>query len=494
MDRSPWGSFHDKNQIPRRRNTREQEIEDKLDQKEPRTSSIAGSRVSPPQSRRSKSLGGQQSPMRSAHSFSTNSLCGADDDAPASNCVWVGNVSPELSEDDFKKVFEEYGRVVLLRMFPRSKCAFITFQSSASALASLQLEGKLVAKMCLTLNIGKPSRHLWVGNIGDDVTDHQLRVTFEQYGNVESVRVLRANKCAFVNYLSETEAMRASEALNGSKVGGQNIVINFQWENSYKVKRPSKSRQGSSNNLAADARGTVTTQSQQGFDTPSRQLFVGSIVPSVTDGTLWNLFSRFGEVEQIKGYANRGYAFIIFKSLQVSIWVREQMKLYPPTIKGRALVVNYGRPTEDLGLGDDVSDLGMYGAHPPQSLHVPLPVGGLRNIPIPRQQPGSHPFIPYPSIPGYVIPARISSVTGLPVPVQAEGEDPDQGEVSSAPIVPAPMPSNLVHQTMNGQFSQSYGSASDLTGLGIAHTVSVPNYNRSKSVTHLSAMGFSGLS
>ena len=86
-----------------------------------------------------------------------------------SQCVWVGNVSPELTKEEFQAEFEKCGEVRLIRMFPRSKCAFVTFATPEAALASLALEGKLLGSMCLTLNVGKASRHLWVGNIDPNV-------------------------------------------------------------------------------------------------------------------------------------------------------------------------------------------------------------------------------------------------------------------------------------------------------------------------------------
>ncbi len=146
-----------------------------------------------------------------------------------SQCVWVGNVASDVSKQDFRAVFEQYGQVTLIRMFPRSKCAFVTYQKSKSALSSLELEGKQLGSMCLTLNVGKASRHLWVGNIGAAVTEEDLRQAFSAHGTVESVRVLRANKCAFVNFASELDALKAAEEMNGVELGGQTIVINFQW-------------------------------------------------------------------------------------------------------------------------------------------------------------------------------------------------------------------------------------------------------------------------
>ena len=75
----------------------------------------------------------------------------------ASQCLWVGNVDPEISQTEFKAVFEKYGPVQLIRLFPRSKCAFVTFQKPSHAIKALEMEGKQLGSMNLTLNVGKVS-------------------------------------------------------------------------------------------------------------------------------------------------------------------------------------------------------------------------------------------------------------------------------------------------------------------------------------------------
>jgi RNA recognition motif-containing protein len=39
---------------------------------------------------------------------------------------------------------------------------------------------------------------------------------------------------------------------------------------------------------------------QQGYSTPSRQLFVGNLPPNINDDILFAIFSRFGDIESIK--------------------------------------------------------------------------------------------------------------------------------------------------------------------------------------------------
>ena len=74
---------------------------------------------------------------------------------PASCCVWVGNVCPEISEEEFANEFRKFGTVKLVRMFPSSRCAFVTFETPEQAIASQQLEDTMLGTMKLTLNVGR---------------------------------------------------------------------------------------------------------------------------------------------------------------------------------------------------------------------------------------------------------------------------------------------------------------------------------------------------
>jgi RNA recognition motif-containing protein len=70
-------------------------------------------------------------------------------------CVWVGNVAEDVKEDEFRHEFEAFGQVDVVRLFRKSKCAFVTFHSSDAAVKSLALEGKQMGSLKLTLNVAK---------------------------------------------------------------------------------------------------------------------------------------------------------------------------------------------------------------------------------------------------------------------------------------------------------------------------------------------------
>ncbi len=72
------------------------------------------------------------------------------------------------------------------------------------------------------------SRHLWIGNIGTEVTEKDIIQEFKAFGEIESLRVLPDKHCAFVNFVNEKSAVDAKAKLFGTILGSQYIVINFR--------------------------------------------------------------------------------------------------------------------------------------------------------------------------------------------------------------------------------------------------------------------------
>jgi len=75
--------------------------------------------------------------------------------------------------------------------------------------------------------LNRPSRALWIGNISPTVEDSNLLAAFSQFGEIESVRSLRAKTCAFVNFVKTEDAEAALQNLQGSVMGDLPIKINF---------------------------------------------------------------------------------------------------------------------------------------------------------------------------------------------------------------------------------------------------------------------------
>ena len=76
------------------------------------------------------------------------------------------------------------------------------------------------------------SRNIYVGNLPHSVNEQTLKETFSQYGTVESAKIItdrdtgRSKGFGFVEMSSNSEARKAIQELNGSKLEDQQIKVN----------------------------------------------------------------------------------------------------------------------------------------------------------------------------------------------------------------------------------------------------------------------------
>ena len=73
--------------------------------------------------------------------------------------------------------------------------------------------------------------HLYVSNLGDQITDESLGAIFATHGKVISARVIKDgfdgySRCfAFVDMPNDQEAQKAIEKLNGMVVNGRSVSV-----------------------------------------------------------------------------------------------------------------------------------------------------------------------------------------------------------------------------------------------------------------------------
>jgi cold-inducible RNA-binding protein len=76
------------------------------------------------------------------------------------------------------------------------------------------------------------SQKIYVGNLGFSVTSENLKKKFEQYGVVQSARVVtdrdtgRSKGFGFIEMSNSQEASDAISALNGSDYEGRRMTVN----------------------------------------------------------------------------------------------------------------------------------------------------------------------------------------------------------------------------------------------------------------------------
>ena len=74
-------------------------------------------------------------------------------------------------------------------------------------------------------------KRIYVGNLPFSASDHEVRVMFERFGNVESVRLSPGRgrsgpQTAEIVMTDDSQALRAIAGLNGKRVGTASLNVN----------------------------------------------------------------------------------------------------------------------------------------------------------------------------------------------------------------------------------------------------------------------------
>ena len=82
-------------------------------------------------------------------------------------------------------------------------------------------------------------KNIYVGNISYSATEDTIKELFEQYGKVNSVKIIvdrytqRSKGFGFVEMEDENEATEAINAINGFEFSGRNLKVNEAREKRY---------------------------------------------------------------------------------------------------------------------------------------------------------------------------------------------------------------------------------------------------------------------
>ena len=74
--------------------------------------------------------------------------------------------------------------------------------------------------------------NIYVGNLSYDAGEHDVRKAFEEYGSVESVKIIidrmtdRSKGFGFVEMTNDDEARKAIEDLNGKELLNRSLKVN----------------------------------------------------------------------------------------------------------------------------------------------------------------------------------------------------------------------------------------------------------------------------
>lgn len=270
---------------------------------------------------------------------------GGEESETFSSNLWIGNLSPNVTESDLTEVLSKYGDIVDLTSYSSRNFAFVYYKHVDNAKAAkTDLQGCVIKGNPIKIEFAKPakpSKHLWVGGISPSVTKEQLEEEFLLFGKIQEFKFLKDRNTALVEYVKVEDASAALKSLNGKQIGGENLRVDYlRSQPSRKeqfdfhdprdmqfrrmgVPEPSWTSQDSMrSHPEAVYSGQRRHQPSQPFigrkeGQPSRVLWV-RYPPSVVidEQMLHNAMILFGEIERVKCFPSRHYSFVEFRSVE----------------------------------------------------------------------------------------------------------------------------------------------------------------------------------
>ncbi|KAL1110858.1 hypothetical protein V6Z11_D02G015600 [Gossypium hirsutum] len=260
-------------------------------------------------------------------------------DTPSSN-LWVGNLSGETVDSDLMDLFGKFGELDSVATYSSRSFAFVFFKRVEDAKAAKEaLRGATLHGNQIKIEFArpaKPCKSLWVGGISQTISKEELEEEFSKFGKIEDFKFLRDRNTAFVEYFRMEDASQAMRSMNGKRIGGAQIRVDFlrshpsrreQWPNSHDLRDgPFTGRMGpSDSHLAKRPHSQIV--GRKGDSQPTNVLWVG-FPPSVQidEQMLHNAMILFGEIENIKSFPSRHYAFVEFRSVEEARRAKEGLQ------------------------------------------------------------------------------------------------------------------------------------------------------------------------
>lgn len=282
---------------------------------------------------------------------------GGNDGMPRRAHLYVGNLSPRVTEYMLTEIFAVAGPVSSVKIIPDRNYqhgglnyGFVEYMDMRSAETALQtLNGRKIFDTEIRVNWayqGTQNKedtaghyHVFVGDLSPEVNDQVLQKAFSAFASMSDARVMwdmgsgKSRGYGFLSFRDKTDAEQAIATMNGEWLGSRAIRVN--WANQKTQGAPGGPPMGMG---MGSPTGGMRTGGMAGgyggaaaaapapmsfgggplsYDSVVQQtspynttVYVGNLVPYATQADLIPLFQSIGYVSEIRIQSDRGFAFV----------------------------------------------------------------------------------------------------------------------------------------------------------------------------------------
>jgi RNA-binding protein 15 len=146
----------------------------------------------------------------------------------ATRTLFAGNLELNITEEEMKKIFGRYGKLVdidIKRPPPGTgnAFAFVRYENLDMAhRAKQELSGQFIGKFQCKIGYGKanPTPKVWVGGLGSWCSESLLWKEFDRFGAIKSIDYQKGDSQAYILYEMLDAAQAAVQEMRGFPLGG----------------------------------------------------------------------------------------------------------------------------------------------------------------------------------------------------------------------------------------------------------------------------------
>ncbi|KAJ8084265.1 E3 ubiquitin-protein ligase pub1 [Marasmius sp. AFHP31] len=388
-------------------------------------------------------------------------------EAPRRAHLYVGNLSPRVTEYMLTEIFAVAGPVQHVKIIPDRNYqhgglnyGFVEYMDMRAAETALQtLNGRKIFDTEIRVNWayqGQQNKedttghfHVFVGDLSPEVNDEVLAKAFSAFGTMSDARVMwdmnsgKSRGYGFLAFRDKTDAEQAIATMNGEWLGSRAIRVNWANQKTQGAPAPgavASPRPGGAGTAPApiNFQGGPLSYESVVQQTPAYNttVYVGNLVPYCTQADLIPLFQSIGYLSEIRMQADRGFAFVKLDTHEHAAMAIVQLQ--GQMVHGRPIKCSWGKDRADGAVASTpisptaapaspYGNMPMYGMPQPNT-YGQYGFGGYGGFP--NQAAGAGAAAP--GAAGMPQPATAGAGLGLANAAQQPGADPNAAAAGQA--------------------------------------------------------------